>query len=921
MSDAPLVSVVVLTKNAGPSFHETLDALLRQHTSFPFEVLVLDSGSIDATVEEAARRGFRVHRIHPAEFDHGQTRNLGAALARGSVVAFLVQDALPANESWLETLTDAMRTDPSVAGTYGRVLPRSDAHPLLRRSILAEPNASEAMRVQRLSAGERFIDLGPEDRRMRANFNNVSSAVRKSVWGRLLFQRGQFAEDLGFGRAALEAGFAVVFEPKSVVFHSHDYGAREIFHRTVADGRANREIIGRTCIESIPGAIRHAVGQVREDWRYLRGCGIPPTSRVRAVSRSPALRAAEAFGLYVGSRRAHAHANGGLLGTALEERPLRVLLVVHGFPPETRAGTEVYTIELAEELRRRGHHVAIFHRTSDRSKSNYSLDVDRWNGFPVYRITNHLEYAGISETYRNEAVEEKFGWVLRDALPDVVHFQHALHLSTRCLRLARDSGAAVIVTLHDYWFICPKVQLIRPDRSVCQLRRPGLGCLVCSGGQTAPIRIGKWLTPLVGPALRLALRTRAMVSRRTPRFDNRLLNDAVALERRTSSILEDLQAAHLLVSPSPFLRDRYVEHGIPAERIVVCRNGIRTRPLRAVVRTPSDRLRIAFTGSLVWWKGLEVLVDAFNRLPPGRAVLGVHGDHEGNDAVREYHRGLVERIRVDGVQFHGGYAGEELTRIYRDVDVLVVPSLWFENSPLAVQEAHAAKVPVVASRLGALPGLVRDEVDGLLFEPGDADDLARVLRRLIDEPMLLERLRREIPAVKDVEEHVTEMLLFYRQFVGRNPSMAQGAAAFPAAEIWAPEHRRHEGIVRRQGRDLVLLVPAPTGRAGVAYDFELDRDTPCRIDVETEILEGESGVVLGGALFVGGKAVGDFAVHRYESGEPLRRVHSFSIGGRSGRNRIWITNATERDPTLGRHHLRIRRILVFTTTHQRSAAR
>jgi glycosyltransferase involved in cell wall biosynthesis len=912
MKERPLVSVVILARNAGPSFPDTLDALEAQRCDFPFEVLVVDSGSRDGTTQAALARGLRLHRIHPDEFDHGQTRNVACSLTRGDIVAFLVQDARPANEHWLDALTRTLRSDGRVAGAYGRVLPRLEAHPILRRSVLADPNADEAPRLQRLEAGERFFDLDPEERRRRANFNNVSSAIRRSVWTRIPFQRGEFAEDLGFGRATLEAGYALAYEPESVVLHSHAYGPRKIFQRTLADGRANRAILGRTCIDSAPRALAHAIQQVREDWRFLRRSSLSAASRLRAAGRSPALRAAEAMGLYLGGRPAPGPARSWPRIRPLEERPLRVLLVVHGFPPESVAGTEVYTVELARELRRRGHDVSIVHRSADRSLANYSIDLREWNGFPVYRIANHLEFTGIAETYHNTDVDEKFRWILGAVKPDVVHFQHALHLSTSCLRLARESGAAVVLTLHDYWFICPKVQLIRPDRSVCHLRRPGLGCVACASGRSAAIRVGKAITPVLGPALRMAVRVYGGIVRRTPRLGHRLLNDAVALERRTKSIRADVLAADVLLAPSAFLRRRYIAHGVPGDRITVCRNGIRVGPLRAVERSPSDVLRVGFTGSLVWWKGLEVLIEAFNRLPLGRARLDVHGDHDGNEALRTYHARLASRVTVPGVAFHGRYRTEHLPALYREIDVLVVPSLWFENSPLAVQEAFAARVPVVASRLGALQELVRDGVDGLLFEPGDPADLARVLGRLLEEPGLLERLRSQTPEVKDMDEHVTEILLLYRQFVARRiPTSSEQVAAIPSIEIWAPEFRRQEGSVRRQGRHFVLLEPLAKGRSSVEYGFELERPSTCRVEVETELLEGERGVVLAGLVTSNGHTLGEVPEHRFLPGEPLRRRHAFPIAARAGQNRICITNATASLPDRGRHHLRIRRVLVY----------
>lgn len=917
MTALPLVSVVIVTRNAGTSFGETMGSLKKQSAPFAFEVVIVDSGSIDGTPEEAASRGFRVHRIHPAEFDHGHTRNFGAALATGSIVVYLVQDALPADEHWLEALTAPLRESDAVAGSYGRVLPRPNANALLRRSVLAEANASEARRIQRLAAGERFLDLDPEERRLRANFNNVSSAVRKDVLARLPFRRGRFAEDLGFGRAALEAGYSLAYEPEAVVLHSHEYGAREMFRRTLADGWANREIVGRTCIPSARLALIHAIGQVAEDWRFLRGSNLSRRERLSAARRSPALRAAEAAGLWLGARRAAANGVAFDVMRPLEVKPLRILLVAHSFPPETWAGTEVYTLELARELRRRGHEVFIVHRCADRTKANYALDCREWDGFQVFRIANHLEYSGIAETYSNEAIEEKFRWVLGTVHPEVVHFQHALHLSTGCLRIARESGAAVLLTLHDYWFICPKVQLIRPDHSLCRLRRPGLGCVACSNGRTAAIRFGKAVTPVMGPVLRALVRAYGALVRRTPQIGRRLLNDAVALERRSKVILSDLAAADLLLAPSPFLRDRYVGHGVPPGRIVVCRNGVGVRQLRGVHRSPSDRLRVAFTGSLVWWKGLDVLIEAFNRLPRGRARLDIYADHESNPAVRSYHRELTSRVRVLDVTFHGGYSSERLPAIYSEIDVLVVPSLWYENSPLAVQEAFAAGAPVVASRLGALPGLVRDGVDGLLFQPGDPEDLARVLKRLLDEPNLLAELRSNSPRVKDVEEHADELLIHYRQFLGRIPGPhTNGQGRFPlppTVEIWAPHFHSEEGRVQRQGRDLVLLSPVGHGRSGVAYDFHLKRESACRLEVETQLLEGEHSVILAGSLTLNGRPIGTVPEHRFHSGTPLRRRHAFDFVARPGRNRLYIANSPGPDPKRGLFHLRVRRILVYET--------
>ncbi|HJQ28034.1 MAG TPA: glycosyltransferase family A protein, partial [Rubrobacter sp.] len=113
-----------MTLNAGPGFGELLRRLFSQKADFGYEVLVIDSGSTDATVELARSYGASVHTIDRDEFDHGATRNLGASLSRGRYVAFVVQDALPIDEEWLAAMVEDLEKDGTVAGVYGRQIPR-----------------------------------------------------------------------------------------------------------------------------------------------------------------------------------------------------------------------------------------------------------------------------------------------------------------------------------------------------------------------------------------------------------------------------------------------------------------------------------------------------------------------------------------------------------------------------------------------------------------------------------------------------------------------------------------------------------------------------------------------------------------------------------------------------------------------------
>ena len=262
----PAVSLFVPTWNAGPEFATILERWRAQELDRAFEIVAIDSGSSDGTLDLLRGAGVRVTEIPNREFNHGLTRNRGIELCRGDIVVLTVQDALPKDLQWMQRLVDCF-ADSRVAGAFGRQEARADANPFIRDRLKSWVAGQDEARVHEIESEDEFWKLAPLERLQRVAFDNVSSAVRKSAMKEIPFRERKFGEDIDWSQRALLAGHRTVFEPRSVVIHSHDNSAWYEFKRTYADHSNLHETLG---VHTIPTkrfllrCIRHRARHYRE---------------------------------------------------------------------------------------------------------------------------------------------------------------------------------------------------------------------------------------------------------------------------------------------------------------------------------------------------------------------------------------------------------------------------------------------------------------------------------------------------------------------------------------------------------------------------------------------------------------------------------------------------------------------------------
>ena len=412
---------------------------------------------------------------------------------------------------------------------------------------------------------------------------------------------------------------------------------------------------------------------------------------------------------------------------------MRILHLVHQYPPDHVGGTELYTVWLTRALQQQGHTVAVFHRRSAEGTGLAQREEDgiliwsAWNG--RFQPTNRL-----LSTFHNTALLKAFEEVLTTFQPDIVHVEHLMGLPTQLLHSLQRQNIPYVVTLWDFWWVCANAQLITNDsQEICDGPNAYLNCARC-----ALARANQPLFPPALPAL------------------------ALPLALRNGRLRQALLQANKLIAPAQFVKQWYVDHGLPAELITVIPPGL-DAPSKPTV-PPHTSFRVGYLGGLSWQKGVHVLVEAFAQLPQ-TAELWIAGDTEFDpDYVK-----LLKRTKR--ATFLGKLNREKVWEMLAQLDVVVVPSIWYETFCFVISEAFAMGVPVITNDLGVLGERVRPGVDGVLVAPGDVDQLAQVLQRLHDDPALRQQLRQHILSVGTVAEHTAVVVQLYHETVRQNSKM------------------------------------------------------------------------------------------------------------------------------------------------------
>lgn len=446
---------------------------------------------------------------------------------------------------------------------------------------------------------------------------------------------------------------------------------------------------------------------------------------------------------------------------------MKILLTAHQFLPSYTSGTEVLTFEVARELIRLGHQVRILTGwpNDDDAAPSSAYDEFEYEGIRIHRV----HPPGVADTTVAERTRAEFDNPMTAAAftaltakwrPDIVHFFHLQRLSSSIPMRCVQAAIATVYTATDFWAICPLNQLRLPDGRTCEgPDRDSANCVLHLAVQGRRVHLAplyRWVPlRLVGAVLRIAPAEENGASKN--------IGAARALQHRPDVMRRMLKSIDRVIAPTQYMAQRLREFGTPEESISELHYGIDTtiysnvRPLLA-----GPRLRIGFIGTLSEHKGPHVLLEAMKLVPSDMPCeVSLYGDET-------FYPDYVTQLKLlcegdERIAFRGSFVRDELPRVIADLDVLIIPSTWSENTPLVILAAQSAARPVVGSNVAGISEIVTDGQNGRLFEAGDAAALAAILRELVGQPEQLRAMAERARPSKDISMYTAELVAIYEE--------------------------------------------------------------------------------------------------------------------------------------------------------------
>lgn len=451
-------------------------------------------------------------------------------------------------------------------------------------------------------------------------------------------------------------------------------------------------------------------------------------------------------------------------------KSLKILLPVHVFFPDHFYGTETYTLELAKQFIAYGHQPVVLTATSYGEKgSGKEYCRYEYDNVPVYCIDLNLKpHNRFKHTYYRQDLAVLAKTIISEIDPDIAHVTHLINHSAALLEVLRDLNIPTVATLTDFFGICLNTKLERYDGRLCRgPNRRSTNCLACYFRAAGAMKLKKGVAKNILEKHSFLLRPAASVLywlTRLPGFRQGALAGHVMDVTGRLRILHYLYGVYeKMIAPTDFLYEAYDRNRFYPARLKKINFGIELDRISSFVRQRKARdgnVNFGYIGQIARHKGVDLLIKAYSTLKGNNGSLVIYGPFDQDPSYMKELKKLASGY--DRIEFRGTFPQKELGQRLSELDFLVIPSRWYENSPLVLLYALATKTPVIVTDVKGLSEFVTNDVNGYTFKKDSAEHLRRIMQGIVDDPVRVEQLSKNATYTKDVSDYAREVLDIYR---------------------------------------------------------------------------------------------------------------------------------------------------------------
>ena len=427
---------------------------------------------------------------------------------------------------------------------------------------------------------------------------------------------------------------------------------------------------------------------------------------------------------------------------------MHILKIIHGYPPQYNAGSEVYSQSICIELSKY-HKISVFTREENLYAPCFSIREEKINENLTLYLVNHPQG---KDGYRHQQMDDVFTSLLKKLQPNIAHIGHLNHLSTGLVDVLNLFKIPIVYTLHDFWLMCPRGQFL--TRSI---GNPEGNFQLCTHQNDRKCATDCYKVY----------------------FSGIKENEASDIEQweswvhhRMKEVKRIVSKIDLFIAPSKYLENRFVQDFcIAKEKIIYLDYGFPTQYLLPTQKiSANEPYTFGYIGTHIPAKGVNLLIEAFKRLEQP-AILKIFGRENGQStkALR-----VMASSSKNKIEFLGEYINQNLVNdVFSKVDCIVVPSIWGENSPLVIHEAQACKIPVITADFGGMKEYVAHKVNGLLFKHREVESLAEQLNFAVSNPEKMKNLGKvgylysENGLIPNIEEHCKQLVSIYQKVISK----------------------------------------------------------------------------------------------------------------------------------------------------------